>query len=109
MASRLTLQEPPKMEDNESTLAELRTRLQNTIDYLSTFSESDFLNSATAEVRFAYFPRIHLIGADYMLKYALPNFFFHVVTAYDILRHHGFNIGKTEFMGKNVPFIADAA
>jgi hypothetical protein len=44
-----------------------------------------------------------------LFGYALPNFFFHVVTAYDILRHHGFDIGKTDYMGKEVPFIADKA
>jgi hypothetical protein len=108
MASRLTEKENPKYEDNESTLDELKTRLQKTIDFLETFSESDFANAATAEARFSWFPGMHMIGAGYILTYGLPNFFFHVVTAYNILRHHGFEIGKADFMGGELALIPDA-
>jgi hypothetical protein len=50
-----------------------------------------------------------MVGADYILGYGLPNFFFHVVTAYDILRHHGFEIGKSNYMGQSLPLVADKA
>ncbi len=108
MASRLASQEAPKYEDNETTLAELRARLEKTISYLETFSEDDFENAATAEARFPYFPGMHMVGADYMLGYAIPNFFFHLVTAYDILRNHGFDIGKKDYMGTAMPLLPDA-
>ncbi len=109
MVSRLTGHENPKMEDTETTLAELRTRLANTIAYVEQFSEKDFANAATAEARFPYFPGVHMVGTDYILGYGIPNFFFHVVTTYDILRQHGFDIGKSDYLGKAVPFVADNA
>lgn len=87
MASRLTRQEAPKYEDTETTLDELKDRLQKTIDYLGTFSESDFSEADTAEARFPYFPGVKLVGAGYIVTYGIPNFMFHVVTAYDILRN----------------------
>ncbi len=107
MASRLAGKEIPKYEDTESTLWELRTRLQTTIAYLDTFVSTDFVNAAIAEARFPYFPGMHMVGADYVFGYGIPNFFFHVVTAYDILRQHWFDIGKADYMGKEVPLIAD--
>ena len=88
MASRLTGKENPKMEDTESTIEELRTRLNNTITYLEAFTEADFEHADIAEARFPWFPGMHMIGAGYIIEYGLPNFFFHVVTAYDILRHN---------------------
>lgn len=109
MVARLTGKIAPKMEDTESTLAELRTRLANTVAYLDAFVETDFTHASTAEARFPYFPGMHMVGADYIIGYALPNFFFHVVTAYDILRHHGFDIGKADYTGKAIPLLADKA
>ena len=107
MVSRLTGKENPKMEDTEVTITELQTRLNNTITYLESFKETDFAQSANAEARFPWFPGMHMVGAGYILEYGLPNFFFHVVTAYDILRHHGFEIGKSNYIGGNLPLIAD--
>ncbi len=99
MASRLAHQEAPRYEDTETTLDELKARLEKTLDYLATFSESDFADAATAEARFPYFPGVKLVGAGYLVTYAITNFMFHVVTAYDILRNMGFQIGKADFMG----------
>jgi hypothetical protein len=109
MASRLTGKENPKMEDTETTITELQTRLTNTIAYLESFKEADFAQAAQAEARFPWFPGMHMVGADYIFGYGLPNFFFHVVTAYDILRHHGFEIGKSNYIGGELPLIADKA
>jgi uncharacterized protein len=107
MACRLAGREIPKYEDTESTLDELRARLQKTIDFLSTFTESDFALAATAEARFPYFPGVKMVGAGYLLTYAVPNFFFHVVTAYDILRNAGYSVGKVDFMGGQVETFPD--
>ncbi len=108
MPSRLTGRENPKYEDTEATLDELKARLTKTIAFLETFTEADFVNAATAEARFPWFPGMHMVGAGYVLTYGLPNFFFHVVTAYNILRHHGFDIGKGDYMGGGLALIPDA-
>lgn len=110
MASRLARKEIPQYEDTETTLVALQSRLQKTIDYLATFTEADFADAAKAEAHFPYFKDVHMVGADYVIGYGLPNFFFHVVTAYDILRQHGFEIGKGDYMdGSLIPFVPNAA
>jgi uncharacterized protein len=109
MASRLARREAPKYEDNETSLVDLIARIEKTISYLETFSESDFAQADTTEARFPYFPGVHMVGADYMFNYAIPNFFFHLVTTYDILRHHGFEIGKRDYMGGSATMIPDVA
>lgn len=101
-AARLAGMEPPKMDDNEKTFAELRTRLEKTVEFLETLKPEQFENSAEAKVRLPYYPGKHFLGADYLPSSGLPNFFFHLTTAYDILRHLGVNIGKTDYIG-NVP------
>ncbi len=105
-ASRLTGKENPKYEDTESTFAELYARLDKTIAHLNTFTPEDFANAATATVTIPYFPGMHLTGDTYLRFYVNPNFFFHVTTAYDLLRNKGVLIGKADFAG-NVPFIKD--
>jgi hypothetical protein len=69
IVSRLTNKEAPKYEDNEATLAELITRLEKTIAYLATFSESDFADAVTAEARFPYFPGKKVVGETYLINY----------------------------------------
>lgn len=107
MASRMARREIPSYPDTETTLDELVARLQKTIAYLQTFSESDFADAATAEARFPYFPGKKLVGAGYVYTYAIPNLLFHTTTAYDILRHMGFDIGKADYMGKDVAMLPD--
>ena len=94
MASRMAAKEAPKYDDNEATLADIRARIEKTIAYLETFTEADFVSAATAEVRLPWFPGMKFVGEDYLMTYAIPNFFFHVVSAYAILRSAGFDIGK---------------
>jgi hypothetical protein len=107
MASRMARKEAPKYEDNEATLAEIRARLEKTIAYLETFTEADFADAATAPARFPWFAGMKMVGQGYVLTYGLPNFFFHVVTAYDILRNAGFEIGKADYMGPGVALVPD--
>jgi uncharacterized protein len=98
--SRLAGRDAPRFEDNEQTFAELQARIAKTVDYLGTFAAADLdgsedkaiqLKSATRERNFT--------GLDYLQRFALPNFFFHVTTAYDILRHNGVPLSKTDFLG----------
>lgn len=108
MASRMARKEAPKYEDNEATLKEVRARIEKTISYLETFTPEDFADAATAEAKFSWFPGVKFVGQGYVLTYGIPNFMFHVVTAYDILRHLGFDIGKADFMGPGLALLPDA-
>jgi len=90
----------PALEDNEKSLDELIARVQKTIEYLAgvkaeqidgTEGKSVVVKMGAREVNFT--------GEDLLLKRSLPNFFFHVTTAYNILRHNGVEIGKGDFMG----------
>lgn len=107
MASRMARKEAPKFEDNETTLNDLRTRIQKTITYLETFTPEDFVDAATAEAKFPWFTGMKFVGEGYVLTYGIPNFMFHVVTAYDIIRHLGFDIGKGDFMGPGLALVPD--
>lgn len=107
MAARLAGKDLPSYEDTESTLSELVARLEKTIAFLASFSEGDFDGAEAREARFPWFPGMHMVGGGYLLSYALPNFMFHVTTTYAILRHHGFQIGKPDFLG-TLPLIPDA-
>lgn len=99
-AARFAGVEIPKMEDNEKTLDELIVRLEKTKEFLGTLKPEQFADAATREIRLSYFPGKHFIGSEYLLEYVIPNFYFHLTTAYDILRGLGMTIGKADFLGK---------
>lgn len=106
-AARLSGKEAPKMEDTEKTFAELYARIDKTVEYLKTLTEADFAGAATVKVKMPYFPAdMHFTGDGYARIYAIPNFFFHVTTAYDILRTNGVTIGKADISGA-LPLIKD--
>ena len=107
MAGRLSGKEVPVYTDTETSLAEVVERLENTINYIGSLTESDFDGAEAREARFPWFPGMHMQGGGYLLSYAIPNFMFHLTTAYAILRHHGFEIGKSDFLG-TLPLIPDA-
>ncbi len=98
-AARLTGREAPRNPDTEQTVAELRARVRATLDYLATFSAADFEGSGTRVVPLGFMPGKAMLGRDYLLEMALPNFYFHVATAYSILRHNGVELGKADFIG----------
>jgi hypothetical protein len=99
-SSRLAGQAPPKHPDTEVTLDDLKARIKTVRTYLDTFKASDFEG---AEARVVTIPTregsITIAGANYLLEFAQPNFYFHITTAYDILRHNGVDIGKRDFIG----------
>ncbi len=102
-ASRLTGKEAPKHEDNEKSLNELKTRIEQVVRYLNGFSKADY---AGAEERHVSQPRWegkYLTGNDYVIHHVIPNFYFHVTTAYAILRHNGVEVGKKDYLGE-LPF-----
>lgn len=98
-AARLTGREPPSHPDTEVTVDELRARVRTVLDYLDGFSPEDFEGSSTREIVLPFLPGKVMEGASYLREMAQPNFFFHVTTAYAILRHHGMELGKRDFIG----------
>ena len=98
--ARLAGVEIPKHEDTEQSFAELKTRIAKTIDFLEsvpaakvdgTEDKEVVLQMRSGERRFK--------GMQYLLGHAYPNFYFHVTTAYNILRHNGIEIGKRDYLG----------
>jgi len=99
-AALLSGKEPPKHEDNETTVAELRTRIARCLAYLDTFTPADFeKTSAQTVVKLPNRPGKALYAEEYLLARQLPNFYFHVTTAYDLLRHGGVELGKSDYLG----------
>ena len=100
-ASRLAGMEPPKYEDNESTFPELVARIDKTIALLETFKPEQIDGSEDKTITLPMRDRtLTFKGMPYLLDYVLPTIYFHVTTAYAILRHNGVEIGKRDFMGK---------
>jgi hypothetical protein len=97
-AARLTGQEPPKHPDTETTLDEVRARLKTVKEYLGTFEEKHFAGAETRMIGLPFIPGKGMNGADYTRQMALPNFYFHVAVAYEILRHNGVDLGKRHFV-----------
>jgi uncharacterized protein len=97
--ARLTGQQPPSHPDTEKTLAEVRQRLATVQAYLDTFQPKDFDGAETRPIELPFLEGQVIEGADYLCEMALPNFYFHVVTAYSILRHNGVDVGKVDFIG----------
>ena len=99
--ARLAGAEVPSYEDNEKTFAELTARVDRTIAYLKTLKNTQIDGSETREiVRPVRGEPKTFTGINYLLQYALPHFFFHVTTAYAILRHNGVELSKGDYIGK---------
>ena len=97
---RLAAKDAPAKEDKETTLSELRARIQATLDMLKSIDAKAMEGGETREIVIpAGASKLKLPGVDYLLHFAMPNFYFHLTTAYDILRASGVEIGKRDFMG----------
>jgi uncharacterized protein len=99
--ARLAGIDPPPFEDNEKTIPELKARIARTLAFVKTLDPEKINRSADREITFPLGPtnKGHMKGADYLNHFALPNFHFHLATAYNILRHCGLEIGKRDFIG----------
>jgi len=99
-AARLAGVEPPKHEDTEATLAELKARVAKTLDFIKTIKPEQLQGAETREIVLK-FPQTTLkfTGINYLTNFVLPNFFFHVTTAYALLRKNGVDLGKRDFLG----------
>jgi hypothetical protein len=98
--SRLTGTEPTPIADTESSFAELRARIARTVEILQAVKPEDLAGAETRSITIKTGGRdLTLPGATYFSTYLLPNFYFHLATAYGILRHNGVVIGKADFLG----------
>jgi len=98
-AARLTGKEAPAHEDTEKTLLELKARIEKTVAYLKTFSEKDFAEAKDRKISQPRWEGKYLTGYEFAIQHAIPNFYFHMTTAYSILRHNGVEVGKKDYLG----------
>ena len=98
-AGWLSGQSPPKHEDKEQTIDEVRERIRKTIAFVESVREDQYAGATERKVKLSWAPGKVIGGADYLLQVTIPNVFFHVTTAYAILRHNGVDVGKMDFLG----------
>ncbi|HUD96173.1 MAG TPA: DUF1993 domain-containing protein [Woeseiaceae bacterium] len=99
-AARLSGSELPSWPDDETTFEDVHTRIRKALDYLSGFKREQFDGSEDKEIELKLGKEtVQFTGQDYILGFVLPNFYFHLATAYNILRHNGVAIGKRDFLG----------
>lgn len=92
-------QEAPTHPDTEQSLAELKARIGSVVSYLNTFKAEDFAQAHERKIMRPRWEGKYLLGEEFLIEHALPNFYFHLTTAYAILRHQGVNLGKKDFLG----------
>jgi len=98
--ARLAGVDVPKHEDTEQTLPELKARIAKTIDFVKTITPAQLEDTEDKKIHLKLGPReVDYSGIQYLLGHALPNFYLHVTTAYDILRHNGIELAKRDYIG----------
>jgi hypothetical protein len=98
-AGWLAGEKPPRHEDNETTIAEVRARIRKTIAFAQSITEAQYVGAATRKIGLPWKPGEILGGEDYLIQIIIPNVYFHLTTTYAILRHNGIDIGKQDFLG----------
>jgi uncharacterized protein len=100
-AARLAGMEPPKFEDNETSIEQLKARIGKTLAFLKTVDASSIDGAGEREIAFPLGPtnKGHMKGAEFLNHFVLPNFYFHLTAAYALLRHCGVDLGKRDFLG----------
>jgi hypothetical protein len=98
-AAWLSGQTPPKHEDNEQTIDELRARIRKTVAFAESVKEAQYAGASERKVKLSWAPGKLIGGEDYLLQMTIPNTFFHIAMAYAILRHNGVDVGKMDFLG----------
>jgi hypothetical protein len=98
--ARLAGQDPPKFEDNEKTMDELKARIAKTLDYVKSVPASAFDGSEDRDIKLPLRDRtMEMKGLPYVRQWVLPNFYFHAAMLYALLRHNGVDIGKMDWLG----------
>ncbi len=98
-AAWLSGQKPPRHEDNEQTIDEVRARIRKTVDFAESVKEAQYAGASERRVSLSWGHGKMIGGEDYLLQVAVPDAHFHVSMAYAILRHNGVDIGKRDFRG----------
>ena len=98
--ARLAGVEPPKFDDTEVTFAQLQERIAKTIAFAESIQPAQVDGTETKEIKFSIKEwNFEFVGEQYLLTWIIPNFYFHITTAYNILRHNGVEIGKSDYLG----------
>jgi len=103
--ARVAGKSAPENADTEKTLGELKARIDSTIKFLETLTAKDFVGAEERRVTTPRWEGKTLSGMEYIVHHTIPNFYFHMTTAYAILRHNGVEIGKSDYLGP-IPFKA---
>jgi uncharacterized protein len=98
-AAWLSGQIPPKHEDSERTVEELRARIRKTVAFAESVTAAQYANASERKVRPSWAPGKVIGGKDYLLQMTIPNTYFHIAMAYAILRHNGVDVGKQDILG----------
>lgn len=103
--ARLTgkVESAPVHADTETTLAELQVRIKAVREYLAGFTAADFAGAEERKISQPRWEGKYLTGYEFAIQHAIPNIYFHVTTAYSILRHNGVDLGKKDYLG-NMPY-----
>ncbi len=100
-AARLAGTDIPTWSDNEETFADVHARIKKSLEFLSTFKQEQFEGCETRELEVKLGSHtVNFTGQSYLLGFVLPNFYFHIATAYNLLRHSGLDLGKRDFIGE---------
>ena len=96
---RLASIEPPKFDDTKTTFADLQERIAKTIAFVDGIKPEQLDNTGANEIKFSTKDmNFEFVGEQYLLTWIIPNFYFHVTTTYNILRHNGVEIGKADYL-----------
>jgi hypothetical protein len=99
-AAWLSGQKPPKHDDTEQTIDEVRARIRKTVAFVESVAEAKYADAAEQRVSLSFAPTGKaLVGPNYLLQMTIPNVYFHLAMAYAVLRHHGVDVGKMDFLG----------
>lgn len=101
--ARLTGKDAPIHDDKETTLTELKTRINQVLEFLNSISAKDFEGAEERRISQPRWEGKYLLGYEFVTQHAIPNLYFHVTTAYSILRHNGVDVGKKDFLGE-IPY-----
>lgn len=102
--ARLSQDQAPSFADEEATLDDLKARIAKTVEYLRSVPAAAVAGGEKREIRFKAGQReLHFVAEDYVRDFLLPNFYFHLTTAYGLLRHRGVPLGKMDYLGRIQP------
>lgn len=101
--ARVTGKDAPVWEDNEKTIGDLKSRIEKTVEYLNSFDPNEVNDFEQIKISQPRWEGKYLFPLEYVTEYSIPNFYFHITTAYSILRHNGIDIGKKNYLGE-LPF-----